>query len=142
MEGSTSKKISASPATNKTVELAPGLEITGSNPNLFIRFPVVHMQQELVTFLDQEKSSKHTTRFIDAETEKNIQDHGLESFPIFDYANREALRKLRRELERSLNELIETYENKQKLGKNAAIYKKSLEKIGIRYEVDHAGIIH
>jgi hypothetical protein len=185
------------------------------DPNVFIRFPVIHLQQEFSTFLDQVgfkngnvtlfgsnscmKSSiyaaiggyppglktgeqdwsgktirklrkkKSTLGFVedgtlvtssrrsvastvlkmeteitsgDTENETKIRILDLSSFQIFDYANKEALKNLRQELEKTINELIETYEKGEKLGKNAFYYRTNLEKVGIKYIVDSTGIIH
>lgn len=178
------------------------------DPNAFIRFPVVHMQQELATFLDQVgfengnvmlfgnnscmKSSiyasiggyppglktteqewtgntirrlrknkstlgfikdailtsssrrgvvssilglKEQVAFSDTSTENIMRSLDIESYPIFDYENKEALSKLRLELEEVINATLDAYETGEKLGKDAYYYRSNLEKIGIRYEV-------
>lgn len=178
------------------------------DPNAFIRFPTVHMQQELATFLDQVgfengnvmlfgnnscmKSSiyasiggyppglktteqewtgntirklrktgstlgfikdailtsssrrgvvssilglKEQVAFSDTSTENIMRSLDIESYPIFDYENKEALSKLRLELEEVINATLDVYEKGEKLGKDAYYYRNNLEKIGIHYEV-------
>jgi hypothetical protein len=178
------------------------------DPNAFIRFPVVQMQQELATFLDQVgfqngnvmlfganscmKSSiyasiggyppglktgeqnwtgdtirklrktgstlgfvkdsvlttssrrgvvtyvlglKEQIAFSDNGREDTMRSLDIESSPIFDYADKERLQKLRLELEEVINVGVNAYETGEKLGKDAYYYRNNLEKIGIRYEV-------
>ncbi len=184
------------------------------DPQAFIRFPTVQLEQELATFLDQVgfengnvmlfgnnscmKSSiyaaiggyppglktaeqdwtgdtirklrkkKSTLGFVkegplvtssrravtshlmgleesisfgDRESEKKMRDLEIESFPIFDYANKKALEKLRIDMERVIERLIEKYEKGDKLGKEAAFYKANLEKVGVKYTIDSSGKI-
>lgn len=85
---------------------------------------------------------KEKIQFGDQSKEKDMRNLNLDSFPIFDYANKDALNNLRKDLEHAINQLIDNYEEGEKLGKSANYYKSNLKKVGIEYELDNNEIIH
>ena len=184
------------------------------DPNAFVRFPVVHTQQELATFLDQTGfrngnvmlfggnscmktsiyssiggypgalktaeqnwtgdtirklrktkstlgfvegsllttssrrgvasylSGNKTVEFGDALKEAEMRATNIESFPIFDYANKEEIQKLKIQIEKTLNTGVDQYETGEHLGKDAFYYKSNIKKIGFEYELDEHNNIY
>jgi hypothetical protein len=80
--------------------------------------------------------SKTQIGFGDQKQEEIMRSLDIESFPIFDYANREATTVLLGELEEVINKGVDAYEAGDRLGKDAWYYKSNLERIGISYELD------
>ncbi len=85
---------------------------------------------------------KGEIEFGDQEAEEQMRALDINSFPIFDYANKEALANLRQELEIAINRTIETYEKGDKLGKNSYYYRENLKRVGIEYSLDESGFVH
>ena len=123
--------------TGKTIR---GLRKTRSTLGFVKNGPIVTSSRRAVASLAL--NTEGEIRFGDQEAETKMRALDLDSFPLFDYANKEALEKLRQELEKVINQIIETYEEGDKLGKDAYYYRENLKKVGIQYEVGESGIIH
>lgn len=78
---------------------------------------------------------KTKTIFGDEAAEIDMRSLRVDQYPMFDYANRDAVARLIRHIGRTLNALIAEYEKGDRLGKNSWFYKTNLARVGITYTV-------
>ncbi len=73
--------------------------------------------------------------FGDEKREEKMRSMDIESMPLFDHTDHEAVSSLQKTMERLINQIINSYDRSEKIGKTAHYYRNNLEKIGITYEV-------
>ncbi len=74
--------------------------------------------------------------FGDAEAEAKMRALDIDSYPMFDYNNTQALEALQKEIEEGINSIIGIYEGGDRLGKDSWFYRTNLESVGIKYSIE------
>ena len=90
------------------------------------------IRRGIVSYISSEEGQ---IAFGDITKEQTMRSLDLSSFPVFKFTD-ENIATLKTEIEHAIDEIIRAYDQGEKLGKDSWFYSKTLQEMGIAYEVD------